>query len=349
MNPNQKSKNKIILFICTLPLTAAVLVWNDAVKEGVIAGIILCLNTVVPSLFPMLIISSFVASVGIPNGIKRFLFIGLRRITRLSDTCAEAFFFGGICGYPVGVKTTLSLLESGKINETQAQKSALINVNPGIAFSLLVAGKQFCGSVILGVTLYLSVTISNLLLCIFLRSSEKPKNENNNHNYEINISETLIRAVAGSVNSMVAICAWITVFSAFSALLIKLPAREIILLFSEVTNAVKISAAQQKYSVCAFEMGFGGFCIFFQLLPDLIKMHIKPWKYLLCRTFSGLCAGVLQYIFIKLIPGIVITSFSGNTVFKPSSGSVYGSAALIFMSIVFVLSLTDHLRPVKKF
>lgn len=342
------SKRNHFIFIFTLLITAAVLIWNDEVKEGVINGISICMNTVVPSLFPMLIISAFFASVGMPDRIKRILFYPIKKVMHLSGQCAEVFYLGGTAGYPVGVKTAVSMYNSGKLDLSEAQKTALINVNPGIAFSLFVAGKQLCGTLIIGITLYFSVTISNLLLSYFLRGKEKTQKNDNKNYSETSISNAFINAVEGSVKSIVSICAWITVFTAFLALLIKLPAHKIILLFVEVTNAVKRSAAQQKYAICAFEMGFGGFCIFFQLLPDLIRLQIRPWKYLACRTFSGLSAYVLEFFFIKTIPGIILTNASCNTVFKPSSTSVYGSAALVFLCIVFMLSLTDPVRPVKK-
>ena len=274
--------------------------------------------------------------------IRKILFFPIRIITGLPDTAAECFLFGGTAGYPIGVKTGVSLFRNGSITKEEAKKAALINVNPGLAFSILVAGKQFCHSMTTGLTLYVSITLSNLILGLLLRRKRNKCRAQSYKEPELcGASDALISAVEESAKGILGICGWIILFSAFFAPLRSIPAGKYILLFAEVTNAVNTCAIQGRIPLCAFCMGFGGLCIFFQLLPDLNIIGIRPTQYLAARSFCGVCALILEGVMLRILPASLPTSSDRAISVSPSGTSVCGSAALLFMCAVFLLSAAN--------
>lgn len=339
--------NSIIFFVALLFYVAA-FIFNESVKQGVINGVGVCIDSVIPSLFPMLIISTFITNVGIPKKIKKIIFFPIKKITGVHENAAESFILGAIAGYPVGVKTAFSLYMQKKIDIKDAQNAALINVNPGLAFSLIVTGKIFFGSSLLGLTLFFSVSAANLILGILLKQKKKKiASERYDAKNNTDISLCLINAVSSSVKSIVSICAWIVVFSAFTEPLNEMIKTPYIKIFFEVTSGASFCAENGFLSLCAFTMGFGGFCIFFQLLPEIKGLGISPAKFLLCRLFSGTAAFVVEKIIIDIVP-IQITAFSSaEASVKLSSASISGSMALIFLCAVFMISIYNNSPVVK--
>ncbi|MCH5198335.1 MAG: hypothetical protein J1E34_05455 [Oscillospiraceae bacterium] len=335
-------KNGIIFFAAFFIYIAA-FIFNNSVKQGAVNGIGICLNSIVPSLFPMLIISSFLTNVGIPQKIKRIIFYPIKKIIGVSENAAESFIFGSTAGYPVGVKTAYSLYKQKKLSLQDAQRSALINVNPGIAFSVIVSGKVFFGSSLSGITLYLSVTAANFLTGILLK---KRKNADTSKTVfeenSMDASLCLINAVSSSVKGIASICAWITAFSAFSAPLGEMIKMPYIKIFLEVTSASALCAENGLLPLCALAMGFGGLCVFFQLMPEIKDLKISPVKYLFYRLVSGIISFIIESIIINFIP-VQTTVFSPDeAIVRFNSVSVSGSLALIFLCSVFMLSIYSN-------
>ncbi len=345
-------KTKRVIILRYLSLFAAILISLFAVKhiasitQGARIGIDLCMNTMIPSLFPMLALSSFLSRLRYPNKVDRAVFLPIQWLSGLPSSTAPVFFFGSLNGYPVGVKTAVSLYAAGRIDLRSAQKAALINVNPGIIFSVLVAGKIYCGSAAHGILLYSAVTISNLLLCLTLRKNKhKPPAIDGAEWNDLSFTDALVKAVDATIKNTASICAWIVLFSAITAPLSSLPFFKPLTVLSEVTKAVIYCASERNLPLCAFSMGFGGICIFLQLLPDLKRLGVHPAVYLLYRSFSGGLSFLAEILFLKIIPASVLTSSTQHVLLRPVSVSAAGTAVLILFCIVFMLSAARRPTP----
>ena len=334
---------KIIQFIelCTAILCSVIILKNNkAVTQGARNGIELCMHTVVPALFPMLALSSFLSLLQYPDAVNRILFFPMKRISGLPSSAAPAFIFGALNGYPVGVKTAVSLFNENRLDLYSAQKSALINIYPGIVFSVFVTGRIYFGSTILGFILYSAVSLSNLLLCLTLQKHKKShKQSEQNRCKSIPLSDAFVNAVHTAISSITSICAWIVLFSSFTAPLQDLSFYKIINLLAEVTNAVTYCASVNNLPLCAFCMGFSGICIFLQLLPDLKKLCIRPTTYFLYRLLSGGISYSLTALILRIIPVSMLTSASSRVLLQPVSVSISGTSVFIFFCVVFMLSV----------
>ena len=333
------------IIVQTIQLIAAVLfcgmtvLQNSTISNGARSGIDLCLNTIIPSLFPMLVLSSILSALQYPDKIKRILSFPIQRVSGLSQSATPVFLFGALNGYPVGVKTSAALYTAGGIDLYSARKAALINVNPGIVFSVFITGKMYYGSTMHGIMLYLSVTLSNLLLCLVIPGRKEHKTEFSALTRKnFSFSDVFVNAVQASITNIASICAWIVLFSAITAPLSTLPFYKPLSVIMEVTNAVIFCASKHNLPLCAFCMGFGGICIFLQLLPDLKVLGIKPTTYLLCRLFCGFFSFIIELLFLKTLPDAVLTAASSHIVIRPVSVSMTGTATFIFFCIVFMIS-----------
>ena len=309
------------------------------VKDGVKNGIGICTGSILPSLFPMLILTAFLTYTGIPRKIRSMIFCPIGLISGSSQLCTEVFLFGSVSGYPVGVKTAVALYGQRNVQLKEFQTAALANVNPGLAFSVLIAGKQCFGSVNAGITMYISVCIGNLMLCQLLRGKIKPANRFPVADYKNEQpSEALVHAVDSAVKSTVSISAWITAFCAAASLFGNVLTDSPYVFFTEVTGAVIYCASATGLPMCAFCMAFGGFCILFQLLPELRKLKISVPKYLLSRLLSAVCAYASERVFLYLLPESALASACGRIILEPAVGSFWLSGALALLCTVFIVS-----------
>ncbi len=340
---NIRIKNTVInilSFLSAAVLTVYIILDNDTVVSGAKKGVDLCLYTIVPSLFPMLILTIFASNIEIPRNLKKMLMQPLCLMTGSSVDAGICYLFGAISGYPVGVKTASALFRDGKISIEEARRAAICNINPGIAFSVLVVGKNFTGSIELGAILYISVTLSDYLLLSLLRLSNKTVvKESVGGSISLAPGDALIFAVEKAIRNTAVMSGWIVAFSALFAFIIADRKNSAALLFLEVTNGTSYFTAAHNWRSCAFCMGFGGVCLYFQLLPDLKKLKISLLHYFIFKLFTACASYYISGLLFGILP-VTVPALSKNTPeIKLNMFSSAGTCALFFMCFVFISSI----------
>ena len=76
-------------------------------------GIGLCLNVILPSLFPFFVLSSLCVELGVIQRLGPLMGRVMEPLFRVNGSCAGAFLLGILGGYPVGARTAIALYQSG--------------------------------------------------------------------------------------------------------------------------------------------------------------------------------------------------------------------------------------------
>src|SRR5699024_9602966 len=118
----------------------------------------------VPSLFPFLVLASFLARSPAGDVLGRLLTPLLRWGFRLPACCGGTVLLGLLGGYPAGARGISLLLAQGRLTQSQAARALGFCVNPGAAFLVTYVGGGLLGDASLGWALFFSVTGSSLLL-----------------------------------------------------------------------------------------------------------------------------------------------------------------------------------------
>ena len=352
MNTINSKPGQNAAFIIAILLFIMLFVCEAEVREGTAAGLSVCAQAIIPSMFPMLILSSFITQIRTPRIISKVLSVPVGILSGLSENTAKCFMLGGFCGYPVGVKTACALLRDGSISQEEARRAALINVNPGAAFAVLVVGRNMFGSKEIGLRLYLSVTAANLMISFALRCFHRTTiiKTNKRETGALPPSQALVQSVASASTGIFSICAWITTFFGFASPLQSSPAGAFLRPFLEVTAAAASYAKTNAVPACAFSLGFGGLCIMFQLLPELKELGVSAGKYLAFRFAAGGIAFLLQHFTDRIFPSAAPV-FSYIQPAQPRFSAFGASASLMFFCVVFMASIgsvTGAWAPTKK-
>lgn len=251
---------------------------------GAYEGIILCFTTVIPSLFPFLVLSSVItAAVG---GRRIPLLNYLGRLCRIPVGSEPLLLIGLIGGYPVGAQCITNAKKSGQLTDRDAKRMLGFCNNAGPAFIFGMTGQLFqnrAASWVLWLIHILSALAVGAILPgeITEKSTVKP-----NHSHSASIGQ--------SVRTMGTICGWIVMFRIVIAFcqrwFLWLFPIEISVVFQGVLelsngcvalNSVKDESL--RFVVCSGILAFGGICVWMQTLSvtdGISTVHYLPGKLL---------------------------------------------------------------------
>ncbi|MCL2030684.1 MAG: sporulation protein [Oscillospiraceae bacterium] len=215
-------------FLLTALLACAALGLIVSPKETAAAareGFALCVDVILPSLFPFFVISALTIELGLTRRPGALLEPVMRPLFRLSGPCSAAVVLGFLGGYPVGAKTAISLYESGLCDREEAERLLAFCNNSGPAFILGAVGTGILGSSAAGWLLYLTHTAASLTVGVLFRFYKRKDKRGAPRAAEtgagprapgrrpVRLSEAFTRSVKSSFSSVFYISAFVIFFT----------------------------------------------------------------------------------------------------------------------------------------
>jgi len=299
-----KKAVKIIAFI---PLCAAAVILTVFSKEAagfVNDGLSVCAMSVIPSLFPYMVISHMIVSSRIFSSFNR-LFYPVR-IYGLPPKCGSAVLLGALCGFPVGAKTAVEMYKSGEISKTEAEVLICAANNTGPSFVVSVIGGTFFKSISFGWVLYFSQLLSSVIATLTVNRIVFPFSS---CDAAVTYSQVkmpdLFTAVKDSVSSVLSVCGFILFFfvvSGFTSPLlyqISDTAAGIYSSFLEFCqgagNAASIGGTKGRF-LCGFAVGFSGISVFCQTASFTAAEGLSLKRCFCTKLLQGILTGILAAI-----------------------------------------------------
>lgn len=328
----------IISVFCVLTFV----IHSETITENFIFSLKNSLNVIVPSVFPMLVITYFISGVGFSEKTKELIGKIIIPLFGLSGNSSEVLLTGLFGGYNTAVKSAEKKYSSGEISSEEAKRLTLFFTCPGLSFCVNICGISVYSDIKTGIIFLIGNILSCILSASFYNLIKRNKPEGNTPSKSREISSVFVESVASSVTAVIGIVSWI---SAFSVILTLISAsfpfeslNTLLKLTAEVSSAVFFSGKNYSLAVTAFCLSFGGLCIFFQQLPDIIKIGLSPFCYLTSRLIQAVLCSVICNILFLFFP--VSISVSANyPAFHVSKTSLPGSVALIILGIILINSI----------
>lgn len=317
-------------------------------SQGIINGLKICVNVIIPSLFPFMVFSSFVVKSGIYLKIGKLFGKPIRLIFNLPSYASGAVIMGFIGSYPIGISMTAELLEMGAIEEKQARRMALFSVNAGPAFIISAVGESIYQSKSVGYVLFASVILSSLTVGvvtgIFSRIKGEKIIEKSSAQKSEKLSTAFVSATESASRAILSICVWVVTFGAIIAFVKSLEiTNDLSIIFCgilEVTSGCTMAAGVFSISVTAFFISFSGFCIFFQLMPNLKKIGLKLHLFLLSRVTCAVLSLGYCTLLTRIFPNSVQVFSNGITPLVQSfSVSIPTTICLIATCVVLIFDV----------
>ena len=209
----KRGRTDLFLILC------GILIWflTDAARIRAEAGeaLVLCGKSVIPALFPFLVVSSLLVSLGFGEWLSPYLGGLMAPLFRLPGLASSALVLGLVGGYPIGAQTAADLYRQRLLTrqETERLLSFCNNSNP--VFLISVLGVGVFGSVQTGVWLWLIHVLSALLVGLLFRGHGKTADRRRPPPIPcraVSLPAALVAAVRNSAGGMLSVCAFVTLF-----------------------------------------------------------------------------------------------------------------------------------------
>lgn len=334
-----------------LPITAVIISifcifkMPDAVTQGVTEGLKICFNVILPSLFPFMVLSSYIVKSEALSFLYKIFYPITKFILRQPLCTAPVVIMGLVGGFPVGTKMTFLLLEKGQITKNQAQRLCMFCINGGPAFVITAVGVSMLGNSKAGVIIFASLCISSLILG-FATSFFDDKNHT-----EINIENSaqsplaaLSASVTDGVQSILGICAWVVLFSGLTECLksigISNAAYSGLVSVLEVTKGCTLIAGEMGIPVLAAALGFGGFCVHCQVFSYIKATGLKYSHFFVGRVLCSALSAVICHLLLLVFPVDITTAVMNKDITASAfSVSLPAFIALTIMCIVMIFDI----------
>ena len=322
-------------------LCITALLFSKECSKGAENGIGLCLSTLVPSLFPFMVLASYITDSGLAEKIGRHLSWLTKPLFGLDGCFASAIILSLVGGYPVGAKTVNSLYKKGAASESECKRAGLFLVCSGPGFLVNFIGAQLYSSIEVGFIIFAAQCISVFILGFALKFVYRNKVDDNS-NSEILIStpqkgDALVKSVLDGARGMFAICAFVVLFSAFTEILCSHITDE------NIQKPFWILTKDLPIELVAFSAGFGVLCVHFQIFSALGNIKVNKMLFFFCRILQGFITALFTHLGIKLF-SVTTDVFSTSTVenFSFFGGTALSGAALLFTALCFLYSLKNY-------
>lgn len=323
-----------------------------AAIDYVTRGLHLCAATVIPSLFPFMVLSELIVSGGIGEFLLRKISRPFTKLFRLPAAGCCAVLLGMLCGFPVGARCAMLAMEKGELTREEAERVLTFANNPSSAFLINAVGISLWGNRRFGLVLFGTVLASALAVgFLFARFPAKardvsPKTPVPSVPEEPKKGIVLFTgAIRSATGSMLLVCAYVLFFSAFvgtlnlvlSVFSLPEPLRAVIFCLFELSGGMSAASALSDVRLaallCGFAAGWSGFSVHCQVLSVCDGRGLRFRRYFLAKLLQGLLCALLLGSVLALFPDVLISARAIGSVLT----SVRGAFSPITAAFLFCL------------
>ena len=295
---SQVKPNRALL-ILLFALLIGLFIKNAAfAAEHVRRALLLCAQTVIPSIFPCTVISGIFVALGGGKVVGELLQAPARALFGISGTGASVLLLGWFCGFPVGAVTGAELVRRGELGEDELSRLMLFANIPSPAFVISAVGESMLGDKSAGIALYLTLISVAVLTGIIQRFVYGSNAQKAGKASEIISTENpIVSSLCSSGISMLNLCSNIVFFSVITEITLSIFSFSSPFFPALLHGIFELSGGCAAAStlditlalpLCAFILGWSGFGVHFQIISA-------------CGHQKNLPA----YFFVKLLQGIV--------------------------------------------
>lgn len=338
--------------------------------SGAAEGLLFCTNVLIPSLFPFMVLSSFIVKCGLSDRLSFLLSPLTRTLFKLPGCAGVTILLGMVGGYPVGARGIMTLREQNKITKEQAKRMSLFLVGGGPAFIVFVIGDTLLFDRTVGIILWSCQVAAQILLGIVLgftaAKNEKEEKETLPKS-RVSLSSALVESCNDGVMGIIGLCGLVVLFStlfgmakgigldtAFTSLLMSLGVKENIassvlpVLWEVTKGSNQACSAGAPVYLLAFALGWGGICVHFQVYAQVGSLGIAKLKFMVFRFLQGIISAALTVLALQFYtPASEVFSTLKAPPVQSNATTYLGSVALILLFIFFLISIKGQGKPKK--
>lgn len=369
-NPGSLYKKCVIYLFPALALVLAL--FAKETSKAARDAIYLCLDVVIPSLFPFFVLSRVTVPYLRNFSCPRFLRRLVQGLIGLPYYVLPTLVLGYLSGYPTGAKLARDMMDDGLLDSNQASKVIAVANNCSPLFLIGTVGAGLFKSVRIGFILLAIHWVSGLLAAFILNRLLKNgqidlKNgrmvfESNQAERENSIAAIIPGAIEDAAILSIKVTGYIVLFAVLSELLYKLGFFSLLgNLLSQIlpeslignslvavlrgimeiasgSNAIALTVNTPvivQLALVSFICGFAGFSVHTQVMGIMKGTGVKYRVFLLGKILHGTIACILTIMVLRLLPvSLTASSLKPAIAGMPSSFRIFTILALIIALMI---------------
>lgn len=269
------------------------------VRAAAAEALSLCARSVIPALFPFLVVSSLLLSLGLGELLSPMLAGLMEPLFRVDGAGSSALLLGLVGGYPIGAKTAADLYRGGRLSRPEAERLLAFCNNSNPVFLISVLGVGVFGSVRAGVWLWLIHLLSALLTGLLFRNHGGPARRQAGGTaafQAVSLPAAFVAAVRESLSGMLSVCAFVTFFYVLARPLASLGGwlGPVLVGLTELFSLTPLLRPDRFGFILASAMaGWGGLSVLCQTAAVLEGSGLRLQSCAAGKAVQGLLAGLL--------------------------------------------------------
>lgn len=302
----KKTKNLLIVFIL-LYIILQIILNNSLVYKTVFFSYNIFIHTIVPNIFPFLIISHFLINYGFVDICYKIFNPIMNKMFKINGNASFIFIMSMLTGFPSNSKYTKELLTKNQISSITGTKVLMFThfSNPlfvigtissfiNLKVAIVILFSHYIGNIIIGI-MYRNTYLDNTKYLI-----KKIKSDS--------FGLCLSKSIKSSIDTLLLIFGTMTTFLILSSLInntlnLNSYSNAILSGILEFTQGLKyVSMLDINYKFKAILMGlfisFGGISVHTQILSIIGDTDILYKPFLISRIIHSIITGLLIYFLL---------------------------------------------------
>ena len=300
--------------LCGCLALCGLLLWLLADAVGVRASVEealeLCAHSVVPALFPFLVVTSALLSLGFGELTAPWLAGLMEPLFRVPGAGSAALVLGLVGGYPIGAATAGRLYQEGVVSRQEGERLLTFCNNSNPVFLISVLGVGVFGSVRTGIWLWLIHVLSALLTGLAFRGHGKTAGRRPLTRpaafRAVSLPMALVEAVESSLRGMLSVCAFVTFFYVLARPLAALGGRTgaaLVGLVELFSLTPLLTADTWGFILAAGMAGWGGLSVLCQTAAVLEGSGLGAGPCLRGKAVQGILSALLAALMSGYVLG----------------------------------------------
>ena len=341
---------RVLFSLACVFMLLLVLKNSEIAIDYVTQGLELSLTSVIPSLFPFMVISELIVKSGAASVLSK----PIRRLANflfgISEEGASVFLLGALCGFPIGARCAARLYDDGRIDKEEFVSLMDFSNNPSSAFVISAVGVSLYGNRRLGLLLYVITLLSAISVGIVRNFGRKRKREEKSPSSRAQVKGISVSdftdAVASGALGVINVSAFVTFFcvvvGTVGAVLDSLgvPGYVRALIFSAVemtggaSAASALTPAPLAALACAFCLGWSGISVHCQVL-SLCGARVNATRYVISKFMQGIFSTVYLWLYLELFGNKILVAAESVT----AAHFKFSNSARCVILVLFIASL----------
>lgn len=306
-----KKYSNLIIIILSFITLVLVLLNKSLISKTVITSFSIWFNTLVPSMFPMFILSDILISYNFTEYIPKKIVNFISKLFNISSSAVLIVFLSMISGFPTNAINIKTAYDKNIITKEEAEHLLLFTHFTNPLFILETVGSFYLNNAKYGIIILTSHILSSIIIgIIFRRKNNYPKNNYISKNNKSQSFGTVIsNSINKTINSLLMISGTITLFLILSTLIINIfnlnnylsiLIQGLLEMTMGIANLSLLNINDiTKIVIISMIISFGGLSIHMQVFSSLDE-KIKYKNYFIGRIYQSIISGTLTFLIMKL-------------------------------------------------